>query len=83
MTTLTRATHGMTPLRTQAGLSLVELMISIAIGLALMAGITMLISQQSTASSELNKASRQIENGRYASQVLRDDIELAGYYGES
>jgi type IV pilus assembly protein PilW len=63
-------------------MSLVELMISITIGLLLLAGITTLIAQQSSASGELDKASRQIENGRYAAQVVREDIELAGYFGE-
>lgn len=71
-----------TLLKPQSGLSLVELMISITIGLMLMAGVTALITQQSSASSELNKASRQIENGRYVAQSLREDIELAGFYGE-
>lgn len=66
----------------QSGLSLIELMISIAIGLALMAGITSLIAQQSAATTELDKASRQIENGRYATQLLREDLELAGFWGE-
>lgn len=66
----------------QAGLSLVELMVSITIGLMLLAGLTVLFSQQSAASRELEKVSRQIENGRYAAQVLREDLELAGYFGE-
>ncbi|WP_292935282.1 PilW family protein [Noviherbaspirillum sp.] len=69
-------------LNRHAGLSLVELMISIAIGLALMAGITSLIAQQSKATTELDRASRQIENGRYATQLLREDLELAGFWGE-
>ncbi|MDB5821691.1 MAG: pilus assembly protein PilW [Herminiimonas sp.] len=66
----------------QRGLSLIELMISIAIGLILLAGVTALIVQQCSARTELDKASRQIENGRYATQVLREAIEHAGYYGE-
>ncbi|QDZ27208.1 PilW family protein [Noviherbaspirillum sp. UKPF54] len=65
-----------------AGLSLVELMVAITIGLLLVLGITTLITQQSSASNELSKSSQQIENGRYAMQLLQDDIELAGYYGE-
>jgi type IV pilus assembly protein PilW len=65
----------------QRGLSLVELMISLTIGLILLMGITTLIVQQSSTRNELEKSSRQIENGRYASQMLRDDIEHAGYYG--
>lgn len=66
----------------QRGLSLVELMISMTIGLLLLMGITSLIVQQSSTRNELEKSSRQIENGRYASQMLHDDIEHAGYYGQ-
>lgn len=68
--------------RGQLGLSLVELMISMAIGLILLLGITTLIVQQNSSRDELEKSSRQIENGRYAIQTLRDDIQHAGYYGE-
>lgn len=66
----------------QYGLSLVELMISLTIGLVLLAGITSLIVRQSATRTELEKSSRQIENGRYAMQVLSEDIEHAGFYGE-
>lgn len=66
----------------QYGLSLVELMISLTIGLILLAGITSLIVRQSSSRAELEKSSRQIENGRYAMQILSDDIEHAGFYGE-
>ncbi|MDH4284690.1 MAG: PilW family protein [Gallionellaceae bacterium] len=57
-------------------------MISLTIGLILLAGITTLIVRQSTTRAELDKSSRQIENGRYAIQILSDDIEHAGLYGE-
>jgi type IV pilus assembly protein PilW len=65
----------------QRGLSLVELMISLTIGLLLLAGVTSLIVWQSGTRNELEKSSRQIENGRYAIQLLSDDISHAGYYG--
>lgn len=68
--------------RYQTGLSLVELMISLTIGLVLLAGITTLIVQQSGARREMEKSGRQIENGRYAMEILRGDIEHAGFYGE-
>ena len=68
--------------RRQTGLSLVELMISLTISLVLLAGVTTLIVQQSGSRDELEKASRAIENGRYAMQLLHDDIQLAGFYGE-
>ena len=66
----------------QTGLSLVELMISLTIGLFLLLGITTLIVQQSSTRGEMEKSSRQIENGRYAMQILHNDIQHAGLYGE-
>lgn len=77
-----RPHHHLASPRRQSGLSLVELMISITIGLILLAGITTLIVQQSSSRSELDKSSRQIENGRYAMQILTDDIRHAGFYGQ-
>lgn len=68
--------------RGQHGLSLVELMISLTIGLILLLGISTLIVQQNQTRDELEKSSRQIENGRYAMQILRDDIQHAGFYGQ-
>ncbi|MBV0881923.1 PilW family protein [Noviherbaspirillum sp. L7-7A] len=68
--------------RRQAGLSLVELMISIVIGLLLLAGISSLIAAQSGARGELEKSARQIENGRYALTLMQDEIQHAGYFGQ-
>ena len=69
-------------LRHQRGMTLVEWMVSMTIGLILLAGLTTLIAQQSSTQAELEKSSRQIENGRYAMQLLNEDIQMAGYYGE-
>lgn len=66
----------------QRGMTLIEWMVSITIGLILLVGLSALIAQQSSTQAELEKSSRQIENGRYAMQLLQDDIELAGYFGE-
>lgn len=66
----------------QRGMTLIEWMISLTIGLILLAGLTALIARQSSTQAELEKSSRQIENGRYATQLLQDDLQLAGYYGE-
>lgn len=57
-------------------------MVSITIGLILLAGLATLIARQSAARNELEKSSRQLENGRYAVELLRDDIEHAEFYGE-
>lgn len=70
-----------TPARTQ-GFSLVEFMVAITIGLFLVAGMATLITRNSAHRAEIEKASRQIENGRYAMQLLADDLRHAGYYGE-
>lgn len=66
----------------QAGLTLVELMVAIAISLFMIAALIALYVSNSVARTELDRSSRQIENGRFAIDVLRDDIALAGYYGE-
>lgn len=68
--------------RQQLGMTLVEWMVSITIGMILLAGLSALIAQQSSTQAELEKSSRQIENGRYATQLLQEDIQLAGYLGE-
>ncbi len=70
------------PKSAEAGFSLVELMISITIGMLLIAGMATLVSNNSAHRVELEKSSRQIENGRYAMQLLSDDLRHAGYYGE-
>lgn len=64
------------------GFSLVELMVGLAIGLMLIAGLGLLFANTSHSGNELEKSIRQIENGRYAMELLHDDIALAGYYGE-
>lgn len=66
----------------QRGVTLVEWMVSITIGMFLLVGLALLYVQQSGFQAELEKTGRQVENGRYAMQLLRQDIELAGYYGE-
>ena len=66
----------------QAGLSLVELMVSITLGLLILSGVLVVFVNTSAARSEVERTSRQIENGRYASEVLSHDLRLAGYYGE-
>ena len=68
--------------RRAAGFSLIELMVSVALGLMVVAALAMLFANSSRARQEMEKTNQQIENGRYASQFLRDDVRLAGYLGE-
>ncbi len=70
------------PARRHSGFSLVELMVAVTIGLLLMAGLVSLVVNTNRSYGELTKASRQLENGRYAIQLLEADIQHAGFYGE-
>src|SRR4051794_15048984 len=64
------------------GLSLVELMVSMTLGLFLVAGMLGLLARNSNTRAELDKAGRQVESGRYTAQRLTEDIHNAGFYGE-
>jgi len=74
-------THAFTNRQTQRGLSLVELMISITIGLLILSSLTTLFVNQSRTRAELDKSNRMIDNGRYALELLSDNLRLAGFYG--
>ena len=65
----------------QAGLSLVELMVSLVAGMLVVATVTALAINTSRTQDELSKSSRQVENARYALQVLNDEVRHAGFYG--
>lgn len=57
-------------------------MVAIAIGLVLVAGLVTLFANSSQSTNEIDKSIRQIENGRYAAELLSENISVAGYYGE-
>lgn len=65
-----------------AGLSLIELMIAMALGLIVLGALATLFANSSRARTELERDSRQIENGRFAMELLTEDLRLAGYMGE-
>jgi type IV pilus assembly protein PilW len=64
------------------GFSLVELMVSITLGLIVLAVLATVFANTSRARAELERSSQQVDNGRYAVDVLTHDLQLAGYYGE-
>lgn len=70
------------PIARQQGLTLVELMVAITLGLLILAGATSIFVRNSRTSDEIKKANQQIENGRYASGLLADDLKNAGYLAE-
>ncbi|MBI3479422.1 MAG: PilW family protein [Nitrosomonadales bacterium] len=64
----------------QRGFSLIELMISITIGLLILVTLSTLFINQSKARTELDKSNRMIDNGRYAMELLSSNLRMAGYY---
>jgi len=69
-------------LHPQRGVSLVELMIAVTLGLMVLATLASVFANSSRSRTELDRVSRQIENGRFAMEILTGDIKLAGFYGE-
>lgn len=61
------------------GYSIVELMISISVGLILLAGLVTLFAGNSRQRGEIERVNEQTENGRYALQMMGDDLRDAGY----
>jgi type IV pilus assembly protein PilW len=63
------------------GLTLVELMVATTIGLLIIVTMGVLFAGNSRARQEIERAAQQVENGRLAIELLRDDTHQAGYYG--
>lgn len=66
----------------QAGFSLVELMVAVTIGLIVLVALSGLFLSSNRASIEMRKSTQQQESGRYASQLLSEDLMMAGYLAE-
>jgi type IV pilus assembly protein PilW len=64
------------------GLSLIELLIAMGLGAFMLLGIISLVASVSNTRTQLAANSDQIENGRYALELLGDDIALGGFYGK-
>lgn len=64
----------------QAGLTLIELMVSMAIGLVLVLAMITLLINVNRNNSELAKTNRLIENGRFATQLLAADLVHTGFW---
>ena len=63
------------------GFGLVELMVSMAIGLVIIAALVALFAGTSRNNRAMATANSVIENGRFAIQLLEDDLLHAGYWG--
>jgi type IV pilus assembly protein PilW len=55
-------------------------MIAITLSLIVLAALTAMYVTSMRARNEVQRANQQIENGRYAMQVLSEELQLAGFY---
>ena len=69
------------PKQRQSGFTLVELMVSLVIGLIIILALVALLVNVNRNNTEMTKANRVVENGRFALQLLEADIQHAGYWG--
>ena len=69
-------------LQRNRGFTLIELMVAVTLGLIILAALTSFFVRTSANRTELERNSRQIENGRYAVNALRDDMMLAGFFAD-
>jgi len=76
-----RAAHVSGARLAERGFGLVELMVSIAIGLVLIAALVALFLGTTRNNREMSTANSMIENGRFAIQLLEGDIVHAGFLG--
>ncbi|WP_137896529.1 PilW family protein [Ramlibacter sp. 2FC] len=67
--------------RAERGLSLVELMVAMALGLMIMTALAALYGSMSRTNNEMAKTNQLIENGRFAVQLLQGDLVHAGFWG--
>jgi type IV pilus assembly protein PilW len=67
----------------QSGFSLIELMIAVTLGLIVLAALTTFFVQTSANRTEMERNTRQIENGRYAIDSMREDVALAGFFSDT
>ena len=70
------------PIAHSRGFTLIELMIAVTLGLIILAALTSFFVRTSGNRSEMERNARQIENGRYAVNAIRDDLMLAGFFAD-
>ncbi|MEC5212063.1 type IV pilus assembly protein PilW [Polaromonas sp. CG_9.5] len=72
---------GMPRRLSQRGFTLIELMISLTLGLLLMTALVAVFLNVSRTNTEMVKTNGLIENGRFAIDILQEDIEHGGFWG--
>lgn len=64
------------------GFTLVEMMVGLTVGLLITIALLVVFANASFSQQNLQRSSIQIDNGRYTTELLREEIQLAGFFGE-
>lgn len=64
------------------GVTLIEVMIGMTLGMIVSAALLMVFANASSKNANVQRSSSQIENGRFLAELMRDELQLAGYWGE-
>ncbi len=70
-----------TPAHRSLGITLVELLVAVAVGMLLIAGVIQIFVGNSQTYRFNESLSRIQENGRFAIEEITRDVRMAGYYG--
>lgn len=65
----------------QAGLSMIELMVALAIGVVLLLGLVQVFGASRAAFGAAEGLSRVQESGRFVAELMRNEIRMAGHLG--
>lgn len=66
----------------ERGFTLIELMIAVGLSLMILAGLVTVFVNNSNTRKEIERTTRQIENGRYGIELLSNNLTHAGFYAE-
>lgn len=67
----------------QSGFGLVEILIALALGIAITLGISTLFTDTSRTLSDVTRASQKMESAMYALEIISNDVSQSGYWGEA
>lgn len=82
MTTHHLAQAARAPRRHHRGMTVVELMVGVTIGMVLVAAMSVLFANNSRSRMETERAGIKLDNGRYALDSLGTDLQHAGFFAE-
>jgi type IV pilus assembly protein PilW len=66
----------------QAGFTLIEILVALAVGTVILLALAILFSRTSGNQAELERSTRQLENARFALDELTENLLHAGYFGD-